>query len=265
MERGAVKDLLNNNMKKIIVANWKMNPQILQEAKRIFNEIDKVANRMLNVETIICPPFVYLSDFSSKNSVVKLGAQDLFWEDKGAYTGEISADMIKNLGVKYVLIGHSERRQDHPEETNEIINKKIIKALKNGLKIIFCIGERERDTKGCYFHFIKKEILEGLEGIDGKEADNIIIAYEPIWAIGAKAQRADRPDDTLKIVDFIREVLSSIFGKNLSRKTPVLYGGSVDADNAQDFLKNGGVQGLLVGRSSLDGKIFSKILKDADV
>jgi triosephosphate isomerase len=251
--------------KKIIVANWKMNPQTLKEAEGLFNEIKKTAINLKNVETVVCPPFIYISNLISHISYLKLGAQDLFWKDNGAYTGEISADMIKNLGVEYVIIGHSEKRKDHPEETSKIINKKIIKALENGLQVIFCIGEKERDTDENYLDFIKKEISEGLDKIDEKKMNNVIIAYEPIWAIGAKSQRADRPDDTLKIVDFIREVLSSIFGKNLSRKTPVLYGGSVDADNAQDFLKNGGVQGLLVGRSSLDGKIFSKILKDADV
>ncbi len=252
-------------MKKIIVANWKMNPQNLKEARRIFSNIEKAASKMLNVETIICLPFVYISSLKSQVSSLKIGAQDVFWGDKGAYTGEISASMLKNLGVQYVIVGHSEERQDHPEEINKIINKKISQALKNNLKIILCVGEKKRDSKRKYLSFIKKEIIEGLKGIDKRDANNIIIAYEPIWAIGEKAVKSDKPEDLYNIVFFIRKTLSSFLNKDTAENIPILYGGSVNVDNAYNFLKNGGVQGLLVGRSSLEEKIFSKILKDANI
>jgi triosephosphate isomerase len=244
-------------MKKIIIANWKMNPQSLLEAKRIFNEIKKTAIKLSKVKTIICPPFPYISNLKS------LGAQDLFYEEKGAYTGEISAGILKDLGVKYVIIGHSERRE--LGETNEIVNKKIKTALKSGLKVIMCVGEKERDSEGEYLNFIKDQINEGLKGIPRKLLTNIIIAYEPVWAISShKSTKADNPESALRTAIFIRRMLLSIIGDQLARQVPILYGGSVDIKNAEQFLKEGGIQGLLVGSQSLIPKNFNEILKIAD-
>ncbi len=259
-------------MKKIIVANWKMKPSSLKEAKRIFNEIKKVAGRLLKkVDTIICPPCVYLSSLprttlgNSKGSPW-LGAQDVFWENPstggGAHTGEISAGMLKNLGVKYIIIGHSERRE--LGETNEIINKKIKNALKNNLKVIFCIGEQERDLEGNYLYFIKNEIEEGLRGVSKKFLKNLIVAYEPIWAIGKKEGDADSPEDVFQMSIYIRRVLLGIAGKKLSRNIPILYGGSTEPGNTEKLLKEGGMQGFLVGHASLAPKDFNKILRIAN-
>lgn len=250
-------------MKKIIVANWKMNPNSLKEASRIFNEIKKVANKLSRVETVICSPFIYLSAFHVPLSTLKLGSQDLFWEESGSYTGEISAVMVKNLRVKYVIIGHSERRK-HLGETNEIINKKIKNALKNNLKVVFCIGEQERDLEGNYLYFIKNEIEEGLSGAPKKLLKNLIVAYEPIWAIGKKGKDADKPEDVFQISIYIRRVLLGIAGKKLSRNISILYGGSAEPGNAEKLLKEGGVQGFLVGHASLIPKDFNKILRIAE-
>lgn len=241
-----------------------MNPSSLKEAKKIFNETKKTTSKLNGVEIIVCPPFVYLSQLGGVASkLIKLGAQDLFYEEKGSYTGEISARMLKNLKVKYVIIGHSESRKYH-NETNKIINKEIKSALSEGLRVIFCIGEKKRDSKKKYLDFIKKEIEEGLNGIQANLFKNIIIAYEPIWAIGEKSKGADTPENVLQIGGYIKKILVPIFGNNLVKKIPILYGGSVDSKNVVKFLKDGGVQGLLVGRSSLNSKEFNFILKSAE-
>lgn len=245
-------------MKKIIIANWKMNPQSLKEAKRIAGEI--------KTKAIICPPFVYLAELSAKFKKMSFGVQDLFWENPpagGAYTGEISAAMAKNIGAKYAIIGHSERRE--LGDTDEIINKKIKTALKNGLKVIFCIGEKERDSEGEYLNFIKDQINEGLKGIPRKLLTNLIIVYEPVWAISShKSTKADNPESALRTAIFIRRMLLPIAGDQLARQIPIIYGGSVDVKNAEQFLKEGGIQGLLVGSQSLIPKNFNEILKIAN-
>lgn len=262
-------------MKKLIVANWKMKPNSLKEAKKIFNEIKKVASKLKKVDTVICPPFVYLpalGDSVSKQTwrlSLQVGAQDIFYENPptggGAFTGEISVMMIKNLGANYVIIGHSERRNPPAGggETNEIINKKIKTALKNNLKVIFCVGEQERDIEGNYLYFIKNEIEEGLKGISRKLFKNLIIAYEPTWAIGKKGEDADNSEDVFQMSIYIRRVLLGIVGKELSRTIFILYGGSVEPENAESLLKEGGMQGFLVGHASLVPKNFNKILKIA--
>lgn len=250
-------------MKKIIVANWKMSPDSLKEAEKIFNEIKRAAGKMLKVEIVICTPFIYLSTFYSPHSALKLGSQDVFYEEKGAYTGEISAKMLKNLGASYVIIGHSERRK-HFGETNEIINKKIKIALKNNLKVIFCVGEEKRNEEAGHLRFIKDELEKGLKGIPRKSMKNLVIAYEPIWAIGKTGKSADKPENILQMSIYIRRILLEIAGKELSRAIPILYGGSVEPGNAEDILKNGGAQGFLVGHASLAPKQFNKILKTAD-
>lgn len=253
-------------MKNIIVANWKMNPQTIKEAKRIFNGIKKTADKLNKVETVVCPPFVYLFPLgnwiSTWKSSFQVGAQDVFWQDKGSYTGEISAKMLKDSGVKYAIIGHSERREIF-EETNEIVNKKIKVALKEGLKVILCVGEKERDLKGKHLLFIKEEIKKGLKGIERKFLKNLIIAYEPIWAIGKSSKSADTPDDVSNMIFFIKKVLEEITEKEIAARVPILYGGSVNPENAESFLRCG-AQGLLVGHESLIPKDFNKILKIAE-
>ena len=221
-------------MKPLIVANWKCNPTTLEEAKKIF----KKAN-FPGAEVVICPPFIYLSSLGAK------GAQDCFWEEKGAYTGEISPKMLRDLGVEYVIIGHSERRV--LGETDEIINKKVKAALKAGLKPILCIGEKKgQDAKKIVNDQLKKD----LKGIIKKDLKKIIVAYEPVWAIGTgnfcSAVKAG------KIRKFIKEKINNT----------VLYGGSVNSKIAKDYLKTG-FDGLLVGGASLNAKEFRKIAKNA--
>lgn len=257
-------------MKSYIVANWKMTPTAAKEAEEIFDGVFISAPKLKNTEIVICPPFVYLDRLSKTLNTKhyslkpKLGAQDFFWENPlkgGSYTGEISISMLKNFGVRYVIVGHSEER-DYLNVTNEMINRRIKIALKNNLKVIFCIGEKERDEKGAYLKFVKKEIHEGLNKVPKNSLKNLIIAYEPIWAIGgSKGAQADTPKNLFEMSIYIRRVLFFKFGGKVSRETPILYGGSVNSKNASDFLENGNVQGLLVGRASWKVKTFIELLK----
>jgi len=226
-----------------------MNPGSLEEAKKIFNKIKIAAGKLKKVETVICPPFVYLP------SLRATGAQNIFYEEKGAYTGEISVKMLKDLGVKYVIIGHSERRE--MGETDEIINKKIKAGLEAGLKVVFCVGEKKRDGENEYLNFVKNQINKGLKNIPKKFFKNLIIAYEPVWAISSqKRARADNPESALKMAVFIKRTLLS--------PIPILYGGSVNPENAGGFLFKSGMNGLLVGGQSLIPENFIKILKIAN-
>ncbi|MEK7122208.1 MAG: triose-phosphate isomerase, partial [Patescibacteria group bacterium] len=250
-----------------IVANLKMNPKTQGEAERLFGEIKKTAGNLRGVETVFCPPFIYLSFLAAKArpANLKLGAQDVFWENpaakRGAFTGEISSLMLKKLGVKYTIVGHSERRE-HLKETDEMINKKVKAALKAGLKAILCVGEKEKNEDTLPV-IVKKELESDLAGVSKKLAKNLIIAYEPIWAIGSG--QADKPEDVFEITIYIQRILFGIFGQKLAHSAPILYGGSVNEQNAKDFLALRNISGLLVGGASLDAKKFGEILKQAAV
>ncbi|MBI2628083.1 MAG: triose-phosphate isomerase [Candidatus Niyogibacteria bacterium] len=257
-------------MKRIIVANLKMNPETRGEAERLFREIKRTAGKLRGVETVFCPPFIYFSSLIVKAGLtnLKLGAQDVFWEHLpakgGAFTGEISPLMLKKLGVKYVIIGHSERRE-HLKETDEMVNKKVKAALKAGLKVILCVGEKEK-KEDVLPVTVKKELESALVGVSKKMAENLIIAYEPIWAISAgQAGQADKPEDVFEKTIYIRRILFDIFGQKLAYGAPILYGGSVNEKNAKDFLAVRNVSGLLVGGASLNAKKFGEILKQAAI
>lgn len=242
--------------KKIVVANWKMNPPSLKEATKIFNDTKKFSGRS-NTEIVICPPYIYLNQF--RKSRLALGVQDLSISTVGAHTGEISAEMVAKNGAKYVIIGHSERRA--MGETDEIVNKKIENALSENLKVILCVGEKVRDEHGEYLNFIKAELRNSLKRVNRKYLKNFLIAYEPIFAVGNKNYAALSPHDIYQMVIFIRKHLVEHFNDADARKVPILYGGSVEEKNAADIIKNGGVDGFLVGRQSLDPKGFGGILK----
>ena len=258
-------------MDKIIVANWKMNPPTEAEAKKLAK-----ASNVRGV--VICPPFPYISSFKFQVSRFKLGAQDVFWGNSGAYTGEVSALMLKNLGVEYVIIGHSERRK-WLNETDEMINKKVLAALGAGLKAILCVGEpfsvRKRGLAAAK-RFVKNQLKKDLRNVSSFKfhVSGLIIAYEPIWAIGTG--RADSPEETAEMAKFIKDVLGAMF--HVSRfpeavrqladrygagKFRVLYGGSVNSQNAEMFLDKKEIDGALVGGASIKPKEFGKIIKIA--
>ena len=238
-------------MKNIIIANWKCNPISQKEAKEIFDEI-KAGIKDATAEIVVCPPFVYLALRSFSEGGFALGAQNLFWEEKGAFTGEISGAMLKDIGAEYVIIGHSERRK-YFSETDEIINQKIKKALDAGLKIIFCVGETEEEkTGGKREEVLQRQIQEGLK--DVLDIDNINVAYEPVWAIGTGNNCS--VEETKESIEFIR--------KFVKKDTRILYGGSVKSENSGAYIKEAGSNGLLVGGASLDGKEFIKIIQSAE-
>jgi triosephosphate isomerase len=237
-------------MENLIVANWKMNPNSQKEAKEIFDSIREGA-RGLKAEVVVCPPSVYLYASVFGEGVISMGAQNIYFEEKGAFTGEISVSMVKDLGVEYVIVGHSERRK-YFGETDEIVNKKIKKALEAGLKVIFCIGEtaEERDA-GKKNEVLERQIEIGLDGIENME--NINIAYEPVWAIGTGNNCG--VEETKESVEFIRKI---------SGVERILYGGSVKSENSGEYIKNAGANGLLVGGASLKSDEFLKIIKSAE-
>ena len=253
---------MNKKEKIFIVANWKMNPSVLCDAKKLYGVIRTRANRMHSVQTVVCAPYIYLSELQkiSKGAGCIVGAQDAFYEKSGAYTGEISANMLKEMKVPYVIIGHSERRA--MGDTEKIVSQKVSSALKEKLNVILCVGEKKRDEAG-YLHILRKEIQESLRGVSRAHLAKLIIAYEPIWAVG-KGAKADTPQDTQETILFIRKVLAEEFDKKIAMAVPILYGGSVDDKNAQKFLKDAGVQGLLIGRAGLNLKQFGEILKIAN-
>ena len=246
-------------MKKFIVANWKCNPTTDKKAKQLFLSVKRGLKNKKNTEVVICPPFCYLTIINNNLSFIKLGAQNCFFEDKGAYTGEVSCEMLKSLKCKYVIIGHSERRMIF-EETDEIVNRKIKKTLKFGLEPIFCIGETAKEKQqGRTFKVLEREIKKGLEKVSKREIEKVIIAYEPIWAIGSN--NCCEEDKIMTVALFIRKFISRLYNKKIAKKIRILYGGSVNSQNAINYLKNPEIQGLLIGGASLKPKEFIKIVK----
>ena len=249
--------------KKIIIGNWKMNPLTLKEAEKLFSGVIKGISGIKKTEVVICPPFLYLEKLTKiRTSKIKLGAQDSFYEDVGAFTGEISPVMLENAEIKYVILGHSERRV--LGEANALINKKIKASIGAGLTPILCVGESVRDESHSYFNLVKTQLEECLDGVKKALIAKIIIAYEPVWAISSTVDRKDAtPADSLEMSIFIRKILSDKFGSDAG-KTKIIYGGSVNEKDAEDFLKNGAVDGLLPGRASLDAKKFVEIISIAE-
>ena len=248
--------------KKIIIANWKMNPISEKEAEKLFTNIANNISNIKKTDIVICAPFLYLGKLKKISKKINLGAQDAFWGSTGAFTGQISTDMLLNFGVKYVILGHSERRE--LGENNNLINKKIKSALSIGLIPILCVGDKERDENHEYFNFVKNQLEECLDGIKKEQLSKIIIAYEPIWALSTTLGRKDATsDDSREMSVFIRKILSDKFG--VKTKMPrIIYGGSVNDKNCEDFLVNGGIDGTLPGAASLNADKFLEIIRIAE-
>jgi triosephosphate isomerase len=253
--------------RKIVIGNWKMNPLSLKEAEKLFANIAKSMSSIKKTEIVICPPFLYLDKLAKiRTSKIKLGAQNVFGGNPpaggSAYTGEISGDMLYNIGARYVIVGHSERRNPLAGggETNEIVNKKVKVSIGAGLIPILCVGEKVRDENHEYLNFVKRQIEECLNGVSKNFISKVIIAYEPVWAIGRGAFPAT-PEEFREMNIFIKKILSDKFGVKEVSKIKIIYGGSVDNKNTESFIKDGQTDGFLVGRASLDPKKFSEIIK----
>lgn len=242
----------------MIAGNWKMN-KTLDESLELVKGI-KSGERDEGVEAVLCVPFVNLTEVGKliDGTDIKLGAQNLHWEDSGAYTGEISPLMLKNIGVEYVIIGHSERRQ-YFHETDEIVNKKIKAALNHGLKPILCVGETlEEREKGIEQDIVGDQIKKALEGIEEDVVSDIVIAYEPIWAIGTGKTASSK--DANSMLGFIREILGNIYSEDLKNNIRILYGGSVKPNNIKELMEEDEIDGALVGGASLKKDDFLSLI-----
>lgn len=248
---------------KLVVANWKMNPQSSEEAKLIFNHIRRIAERNKTVDLLICPPFPFISQLIKlkypKN--IYFGVQNISSEEKGAFTGEVSALMAKNFGAKFAIVGHSERRA--MGESDEIIKKKLEMAFRSGIVPILCIGEKVRDREGDHLEFIKNQIKGALLGLQKKDLLGLLVAYEPVWAIGKSYKESMTPTDVHETTLFIKKVAGEILGKDIADSLKIIYGGSVEAENAAPIMEYGNVSGFLVGHASLVPEQFEIIVKVA--
>lgn len=244
--------------RKVIAGNWKMN-MLPNEAMDFIDKLGAQVKETEN-EVILCVPYIdlFYSLLTAQGTNIKIGAQNMHYEESGAYTGEVSGRMLKSLGVEYVIIGHSERRQ-YFNETDEIVNKKVKAALNSGLKPIICIGETlEERESGKTVDIITNQIEEALKDITEEEIENIIVAYEPIWAIGTgKTATAEDANNSIKA---IRDKISQIYGQNVADGVIIQYGGSVKSTNAKELFEMSDIDGALVGGASLKPGEFSKIV-----
>jgi triosephosphate isomerase len=242
-------------MKYFIAANWKMNKTIV-ETKEFLRSFSPAVQKATDVDIIIAPPFTSLSAAADeiRDTDIQIAAQDMFWEEKGAYTGEISPIMLLDAGCKHVIIGHSERRQYFSEE-DVIVNRKIKAAKKAGLGVIFCVGESlEEREAGKTFDVIKREVEMGLAEID---PENLVVAYEPIWAIGTGKTATN--EQAQEVHAYIRKLLGNLYGSK-AEEIRILYGGSVTPDNVDSLMACKDVNGALVGGASLKPESFAKII-----
>jgi triosephosphate isomerase (TIM) len=250
--------------KKILAANWKMNLTHIEAESYMHTFLGEIGE-VDDVEIVMIPPFTsipVLAQISEKAPFIRIGAQNMYWERSGAYTGEISATMLRVLFVKYVVIGHSERRMLFGE-TDETVNRKVHSALEAGLRPIVCVGESTTQRDNDEVETVLRRQLElGLKNLSVKDAVEIVIAYEPVWAIGTG--RTATPAQAEEAHRFIRSVLSKMFGTGAAERVRIQYGGSVKPDNAQELLRRSDIDGALIGGASLDPHSFAKIIRHAE-
>ena len=262
MAGGAIIGVMSS--KRLIISNWKMNPTTLFEARKIARRIKKVAPNLTKTEAIICPPFPFIAGCSPKKVIKNfhIGAQMVSYEENsGSFTGEVSASMLHNLGVEYVVVGHSEQRKKG--DTDAIVSKRIKVVLDGGIIAVVCVGEATRDEGGIYLENLKNQVKNSFIDIPKKYVGDIVIAYEPIWAIGAK--EAMLTEQIYETSLFVKKVFADLFGAQNGLRLKVLYGGAVNFRNAMDIISIGKVDGLLVGRESVNAPGFVELLKAVDI
>ena len=243
-----------------MAGNWKMNKTV-GEALDLVRELKASLSGVQGVEVAVAPPYTALYAVHKElvGSSIHLAAQNLYWEEKGAFTGEVSPLMLKEVGCHYVIIGHSERRQFFGE-TDETVNRRIKAALTQSLKVIFCIGEtlKERE-EGKTFSVIERQVDGGLRGLGEREMKNMVIAYEPVWAIGTG--KTATPEQAEEVHRFIRGRLEKLYSRGVSEEIRIQYGGSVTPENVQGLMNQPNIDGALVGGASLKAESFSKIVR----
>ena len=244
--------------KKVIAGNWKMN-MLPNETISMITELTPLV-KDANVEVVLCVPYtdLFYALLTAQGTNIKIGAQNMHFEEKGAFTGEISGKMLKSIGVEYVIIGHSERRQ-YFAETDETVNKKIKAAFNNELKPIVCVGETlEQREEGSAFDVITEQTEKALEGLTNEQVEKTIIAYEPIWAIGTG--KTATSEDANEAIKKIREKICQKYGQNVSDRVIIQYGGSMKPANAKELLEMSDIDGGLIGGASLKAEDFAKII-----
>ncbi len=246
--------------RKLIAGNWKMNLRY-KESEKLAKDIEaKLDKKVLqNTDVLVCPSFVSLGIVNKtiKDTGIKLGAQDIYYEDDGAFTGEVSANMLKSVGCEFVIAGHSERRK-YIHETNKIINRKVRKAIEFGLKPILCVGESLEEREDEIFEgVVEKQVIEGLAEISRDNMKDLVIAYEPVWAIGTGLNATPKQVSDMHM--YIGKVVSKIYDPETSDNLRILYGGSVNGKNAKEILSACGVDGALIGGASLKADEFAEI------
>lgn len=246
----------------IIAGNWKLNKTI-SEAVKLTTDLAKLVDGISDVEIVVAPVFTALTNVYNviEDTNIQLAAQDLYWEDSGAFTGEVSAPMLNDVGCDYVVIGHSERRQFFGE-TNEAVNQKVKAALLHNIKPIICVGEllEEREAGKTEF-VIDKQVKGGIVDLTDSEMESCVIAYEPVWAIGTG--KTATPDQAQEIHSLIRDILKDCYSDKLASKIRIQYGGSVKPENAAELMAQQDVDGALVGGASLDAQSFAEIVKQS--
>jgi len=245
----------------ILVFNWKSNPQSISDALVLAGAVERALARSRGVRAVIAPPYPFLHCVGRKMKRAFLGAQDSFW-DKGPYTGEVSPEELKAIGVRYCILGHSERRI-HQGETDEIIKKKVAAVLGRGIAPILCVGERERHGRDIPA-IVGDQIRTAIGGLSSGVVPKILIAYEPVWAISTMpGARPDDPESAFRAKMYIRRVLGDMVGRKKAERVPILYGGSVSPANIKGFLQGGEMDGALVGSAGLDRQKLARIIRIA--
>ncbi|WXR62152.1 triose-phosphate isomerase [Peptostreptococcaceae bacterium AGR-M142] len=244
--------------KPIIAGNWKMHKTIKEGVEFINNLKEKVSGS--DVEVLICAPFTLLKDLkeASKGTNIKIGAQNMHFEDKGAFTGEIAPAMLKEIEMDYVVIGHSERRQYY-NETDETVNKKTLKALEVAINPIVCVGETlEEREKDITKDVVKEQVTKALKDVSKEDLNKVVIAYEPIWAIGTG--KTATSEEANEVIAFIREVVTNLYSSELAEEVRIQYGGSVKPANVEEIMNQSDIDGALVGGASLEVESFSALV-----
>lgn len=246
--------------KPLVIANFKMNPVAMSAARGLLAQIFKNLARIRSVEVVVAPPFPYLALARTLTREAKLGAQNVFWETAGAFTGEVSPAMLRDLGVRYCIIGHSERRRILGE-SDAMVNKKVASALQAGLTPVIAIGEEVQESQEVVPPILSQQLSRSIHGIPKKKLSGIVVAYEPVWAIGTG--QADTPDNATRRAIYIRQLLTKIVGAPIANTIRIIYGGSVTAKNASTFLSEDirGMEGLLVGSASLQAGEFIRLVE----
>jgi len=248
-----------------MVGNWKSNPKTIDQAKKIYTEIYKETKKNKVVQTIICPTFLHCVELSkiSKSEQSVIGAQDGYWEDSSSQTSEVSFAQLKDVGVNYCIVGHSSVREGG--ETDESISKKVQTLLKKGMIPILCVGETSRDAQGAYLAFIEDQIKQSLSEVPKSKVSKVVVAYEPLWAIGKEAKRPATPKEVEEILILIKRTISDLYGFKSIPTNKILYGGSVSSKkDVEDFIGIAGADGCLVGRASLQPKVWNNLVQSAE-